>query len=87
MAAALFCQGKKCIAVNIKDKAYTGADFTVFYEIDTVKSMPACIYVYCPGFADIADEERKREMSAYMLELFLGELELEARIASVTGSR
>lgn len=68
--------------LKIKDKTYTGADFTVFYEIDTVNH---CLHVsmYCPGFADIADEDRKREMSAYMLELFLGELELEARIASV----
>ena len=69
-------------AVRIKDKVYTGADFTVFYEIDEENK---CLHaqVYCPGYRDILDEERKREMSAYMLELFLGELELEARIASV----
>ena len=68
--------------MRIKDHVYSGADFTVFYEIDEENK---CLHaqVYCPGYRDILDEERKREMSAYMLELFLGELELEARIASV----
>ncbi len=69
-------------AVRIKDHVYSGADFTVFYEIDETNK---CLHtqVYCPGYRDILDEDRKRDMSAYMLELFLGELELEARIASV----
>lgn len=73
----------KNAVLRIKDKVYTGADFTVFYEIDDTNR---CLHVdvYCPGFQDIADEDRKREMSAYMLELFLGELELEARIATIT---
>lgn len=68
--------------LRIKDQMYTGADFTVFYDIDDTNH---CLYVdlYCPGFKEIADEDRKREMSAYMLELFIGELELEARIASI----
>lgn len=68
--------------LRIKDRTYTGADFTVFYEIDET-NRALRVQVYCPGFQDIADDERKREMSAYMLELFLGELELEARIAQV----
>lgn len=72
----------KNAVLRIKDRVYTGADFTVFYEIDAANK---CLHtqVYCPGFADIQDEERKRDMAAYMLELFLGELELEARIGSV----
>ena len=78
-----FSAKAKNARLRIKDKVYTGADFTVFYEIDDTNRV-LHVSVYCPGFADIADEERKRDMSAYMLELFLGELELEARIASVT---
>lgn len=72
----------KNAVLRIKDQVYTGADFTVFYTIDETNH---CLHVdmYCPGFRDIADEERKREMAAYMMELFIGELELEARIASI----
>ncbi|MEF9919769.1 MAG: hypothetical protein RR945_00185 [Erysipelotrichaceae bacterium] len=69
------------MTLSIKDKEYTGLDFKVYYTIDdNLKAIHTKIY--CPAFKDM-EELRKNQITSYMLELFVGELEIEARIASV----
>ena len=68
--------------VEVKGKRYTGVDFKVYYKINDSLNM-LDIEVYCAAFKDMKEEERNR-LCAYMLELFIGELELEARINSIT---
>lgn len=67
--------------LNWKEKSYTGVDFKVYYTIDeNLKGLQ--IKLYCEAFKGM-DEVRQKEIASYMLELFVGELELEARILHV----
>ena len=68
--------------VKIDDHEYSGADFTIYYEID----QPArCIHVEVYSEALLKLEEKQREQVAVaMLELYIGEIELEARIGEVS---
>lgn len=66
---------------DIKGKTYSGTDFMVYYTIDTTnKCIP--IKVYCEGLLQLT-EDKKMEVVHMMLELFIGELELEARIGEI----
>lgn len=67
--------------ITIEGKAYTGADFKVYYTINDV-SKTLDIKVYCEGLLHVKEDVKER-LCAHMLELFLGELEFEARISSV----
>lgn len=67
--------------LQIKDKEYHGSDFKVFYTINE-ESKTLDIKIYCEGLTGM-DENYREKMVAYMLELFIGELELEARISSI----
>jgi hypothetical protein len=69
--------------VKIKDEVYGLADFHVFYKADNQSQTLACS-VYCPGYSLIDNEENKREMSMYLLELALGQTCYEAYIGSVS---
>lgn len=67
--------------LEINGKQYTGADFKIYYTI-IAETKSIAIKVFCEGLQEL--EDRKREnVVAYMLELFVGELEFEARIGSV----
>lgn len=67
--------------LRIKDKEIKGSDIQVFYTInDATKSID--LKIYCEALS-LLDESRKENLVAYMLELFLGELEFEARVSSV----
>lgn len=67
--------------IEVKGKRYTGADFKVYYTInEDIKMLD--IKVYCEGLKGMEEDYRNR-LVAYMLELFIGELELEARINSI----
>ena len=67
--------------LRIKDKQVTGANFMVYYTINqTSKTLDT--KVYCEELKEL-DDARKENLVAYMLELFIGELEFEARISSV----
>lgn len=67
--------------IDCNGKHYTGADFKVYYNINTDLKM-LDIKVYSEAFKGMAEDYRNR-LTAYMLELFIGELELEARINSI----
>lgn len=64
-----------------QDKTYTAVDFKAYYTIDE-NAKNIYLKLYCPAFKGM-DKVRQKEISSYMLELFIGELELEARIAHV----
>lgn len=68
--------------IEIKDRRYTGADFKIYYTINEGLKM-LDIEVYCEGLIGLEETYRNR-LVAYMLELFIGELELEARINSIS---
>lgn len=66
----------KCDNVEI-----AGADLYVYYKIN--EAMHALdLKVYCEKWKNF-DMDLKERITAYFLELFIGELELEARIASI----
>ena len=67
--------------LDIQGKSYTGADFKVYYTIEDALGTLS-LKVYCEGLKELA-QERKESIVAYMLELFIGELEFEARISHV----
>ncbi len=67
--------------IKVKDKEVRGTDFHIYYTIDEVSKM-INIKVYCEALKDL-DESKKESIVSYMLELFIGELEFEARISSV----
>lgn len=69
--------------VQIKDHIYTLMDFHVFYTLDQQSQTFQC-QVYCPGYSLIDNEENKREMSMYLMELAIGQTLYEAYIGSVT---
>lgn len=68
--------------MTIEGKEYHGSDFKVYYTINTELKM-LDIKVYCEGLKRL-DQDTKERLVAHMLELFIGELEFEARIASVS---
>lgn len=67
--------------LEINGKQYTGADFKIYYTIVN-ETKTITIKVYCEGLLGMEDS-KKENIVAYMLELFIGELEFEARIGSV----
>lgn len=69
------------MVVKLEDKEYSGADFTVYYEID---EQAKCIHVkiYSEALSSF-DQDKKQNIAIAMLELFIGEIELEARIGDV----
>ena len=67
--------------LDIKGKQYTGADFKIYYTIEE-ESKSISIQVYCEGLKGM-EESYREQIVAYMLELFIGELEFEARISRV----
>lgn len=69
-------------SLQIKDHVYSLFDMTAFYTIDDVNHS-FIVKVYCPGFSLIDNPEYKREMSIYLVELTIGEKELEAYVSSV----
>lgn len=69
--------------VQIKDGVYTLSDFYAFYEVDD-NSQTVSVKIYCPAFSLIDNDENKRLMSLYLLELALGQKEYEAYISNVT---
>lgn len=67
--------------LTIDEQTYSGADFIVYYEIDhQAKCIP--IEVYCPALNKL-EEERRLSIVIAMLELYIGEIELEARIGDI----
>lgn len=68
-------------AVKIDDQEYSGKDFIVYYDID---KQAKCIHtsIYTEAFASL-DKQRAYHVAVAMLELFIGEMELEARIGDV----
>lgn len=69
-------------SLQIKEERYSLFDMTVFYQIDEKNHSFVC-KVYCPGFSLVDNTEYKREMSIYLVELAVGEKELEAYVGSV----
>lgn len=67
--------------LDINNVQYTGADFKVYYTIHE-DSRTLSLRVYCEGLKGLPDD-KKQSVVAYMLELFIGELEFEARISHV----
>lgn len=67
--------------LDIKGKQYSGADFKIYYTIEE-ESKSISIQVYCEGLKGM-EESYREQIVAYMLELFIGELEFEARISRV----
>lgn len=67
--------------IDVKGRHFTGSDFKVFYTINEELNM-LDIKVYCEGFRGM-EQDMSERLCAYMLELFIGELELEARINSI----
>lgn len=67
--------------VKIEEHEYSGADFTIYYEID---KQARCIHVqvYSEALAKLEDKQ-KHQVAVAMLELYIGEIELEARIGEV----
>ncbi|MEG0360136.1 MAG: hypothetical protein RR537_00775 [Longicatena sp.] len=66
---------------NSTEKQYSGVDFKVYYTIvDATKTLE--LKVYCEGLVGM-DSDYRDQLVAYMLELFIGELEFEARISHV----
>ena len=67
--------------LRIKDKEVTGADFHVYYTINEI-SKTLDIKVYCEALKDV-EEKRRESMVAFMLELFIGELDGEGGMGGV----
>jgi len=67
--------------VRIDDRQYQGSDFTVYYEIDKAAK---CIHVevYSEALVKLSADKQLQVVYA-MLELYIGEIELEGRIGNV----
>ncbi len=67
--------------IQIEDQIYHGSDFIVYYEIDR---QAKCIHVslYCEALLTLKEEQRL-QIACAMLELYIGEIELEARIGDI----
>lgn len=69
------------MVVKIDNQEYSGSDFMVSYEID---ESARCIHVelYSDALSKL-EGEQKQNVAVAMLELFIGEIELEARIGDI----
>lgn len=69
------------MVVDIDGKQYSGADFMVYYDVDETAK---CIHVriYSEALAKL-EKNQKENVAIAMLELFIGEIELEARIGDI----
>ena len=67
--------------LDINGKQYRGVDFKVYYTIEE-ETKTLSLKIFCEGLIGL-EETRSQSIVAYMLELFIGELELEARISHV----
>lgn len=68
--------------VKIDEMQYSGSDFTVYYEIDRTA---CCIHlkIYSDALNKL-EHDQKQRIAIAMLELYIGEIELEARIGDIT---
>ncbi len=67
--------------LSIDDVSYSGADFIIYYEVDkNAKCIP--IAVYCEALLKV-EKDRRLSIVVAMLELYIGEIELEARIGDI----
>lgn len=66
---------------EVKGTTYQGSDFKIYYEIDEINKLIP-IKVFCKGLLEL-DDDQKFRITKTMLELFIGELELEARISDI----
>lgn len=66
---------------NVHGTQYSGVDFKVYYTIEKERKMIS-LKIYCKGLVGMKDAQ-KQNIVSYMLELYIGTLEYEARIASV----
>lgn len=67
---------------ELKGKRYGGHDIKVYYTIDDAAKL-LHLQLYCEGFCYV-EKKAAKEMAMYLLELYIGELELEARIGDVS---
>ena len=67
--------------LQLNGQTVRGADFKVYYTIEE-ESKTVELKVYCAALQGL-EETNKESIVAYMLELFIGELEFEARISRV----
>ena len=67
--------------LKVGDKEIKGSDIMVYYTINEASHM-LDLRVYCEALCGI-EESYREQVVAYMLELFIGELEFEARIERV----
>lgn len=68
--------------LRIKEDDYYLNDFMVFYQVNEKNKTLDC-KLYCPGYSQIGNTERKKEMSMYLIELAIGECAYEAYLSSV----
>jgi len=67
--------------IKLGDQIYSGSDFMIYYEIDeAAKCIP--IAVYSEALLSLEEAQQLQIVTA-MLELFIGEIELEARISDI----
>lgn len=67
--------------VQVNGKQVHGGDVYVYYTIEE-ESRTLALKLYCEAWKGV-EETQKQSIAAYMLELFIGELELEARISNI----
>ena len=69
------------LVVDIEGKQYSGADFMIYYDVDETAK---CIHVriFSEALATL-EKNQKQNVAIAMLELFIGEIELEARIGNI----
>ncbi|MGI6510847.1 MAG: hypothetical protein ACOX1W_00225 [Catenisphaera adipataccumulans] len=68
--------------LKIKEYEYYINDFYVFYEINE-KNQSLEAELYCPGYHLIGNDERKKEMSMYLIETAIGECAYEAYLSRI----
>ncbi len=67
--------------IQLDDEVYSGSDFMVYYEIHK-DAKCITIEVYSKALTGL-EETKQRNIVTAMLELFIGEIELEARISDI----
>lgn len=67
--------------LKVGDKEVRGSDMTVYYTINEASHM-LDLRIYCEALCGV-EESYREQVVAYMLELFIGELEFEARIERI----
>lgn len=68
--------------LRIKEDDYYLNDFMVFYTVDQKNQTIDC-KLYCAGYSQIGNPERKKEMSMYLIELAIGQCAYESYLSSV----